>query len=46
MIHKPVVDEINIFGENHPVTYGTNGFTFVPYVTDYMVTRPFIFVIR
>ena len=46
MIHKPVVGEINILGENHPVTYGTNGFTFVPYVTDYIVTRPFIFVIR
>ena len=46
MIHKPVAGEINILGDNHMVTDGTNGFTFVPYVTDYIATRPFIFVIR
>ena len=46
MIHKPVVGEINIFGDNHPVMDRTHGFTFVPSVTDYIVARPFIFVFR
>ena len=46
MIHKPVLGGINIFGDNHLVTGRTNGFTFVPSVTDYIVAIPFIFVFR
>ena len=45
-IHKPVVGEIKVFGENHAFMYETNEFTLVSYVTDYVVNRPFIFVFR
>ena len=44
LIHKPAVGEINIIGKIHTVMSRTNGIKLVPFVTDYMVTRPFIFV--
>ena len=36
-IHKPVVGEIKVFGENHAFMYETNEFTLVSYVTDYVL---------
>ena len=46
MGHKAVVGKIIIFGEICLVTYVTTGFILVTYVTDYIVARPFIFVLR